>query len=71
MLTSVHELMKEVSTGGSLGSNKHALVEFVISSNMSLTKGKVKTLNFREVNLQLFKYYFNVLLFLNIQILLK
>ena len=55
VLTSAEELIKEVKIGGSLSCSDYALVEFVISRYMGLAKSKVRTLNFRKANFQLFK----------------
>lgn len=55
VLSSVEELIKEVKTGGTLGRNDHALLEFVVSGNKVLVRSRVGTLNFRKVNVRLFK----------------
>ena len=48
--TNAEEIIKEVKIGGSLGCSEHALVEFVISRNMSLVKSRVRILNFKRMN---------------------
>lgn len=55
VLSSVEELIKEVKTGGTLGCSDHALLEFVVSGNKVLVRSRVGTLNFRKVNVRLFK----------------
>lgn len=55
MLTGVEELIKEIKTGGILGCSDHALLEFVISRNKGLVRSRVGTLNFRRLNIRLFK----------------
>lgn len=46
----MHQIIREVKTGGSLGCSNHALVKFVISRNMSLAKSKSDP-EFQESNL--------------------
>jgi len=50
---------KQVKTGGSVGCSNHTLAEFLISRSVGLTKSRVRTLNFRRVNFQLFKELLN------------
>jgi len=45
--------------GGSLSCSGHALVEFTVLRDMGQAKGKVRTLNFRKANFQLFKELVN------------
>ncbi|GAB0209193.1 hypothetical protein GRJ2_003385000 [Grus japonensis] len=59
MVTNASELMGEVKTGGSLGCSDHALVEFTVLRDMGQVKSKVRTLNFRKANFQLFKELVN------------
>lgn len=49
------EVTKEVKIGGSLGCSDHVLVKFGISRNMGLAKSGVRILNYRRMNLRLFK----------------
>lgn len=56
MLTNTEDVIKEVKTGGSLGYSNHALVEFVIIKNRSLSKSEVRTLNFKRANFRLFLF---------------
>lgn len=53
MLTIGKELIKEFKIRSSLGYSDYALVEFVISRNMSLAKSRLRTLNFRRAKFQL------------------
>ena len=46
--------LKVLKVGGSLGCSDHALVEFVISRDVGLSKGGVRTLNFGRANFKLF-----------------
>ena len=54
LLTNAEETIKGVNVGGSLGCSDHALVEFVISRDVCLAKGGVRTLNFGRANCNLF-----------------
>ena len=49
------EIIKESKVGGSPGCSDCALVEFVTLRNVGLGRNRVRTLNFRKANLQLFK----------------
>ena len=55
LLTNMDELIKDIKISVSLGCSDHALVEFTILRDMGQVKSKVRTLNFRRVNFQLFK----------------
>jgi len=55
VLANAEEIIKEIEIGGSLGCSDLTLVEFVISRNMGLAKCGVMTLNFKRVNIRLFK----------------
>ncbi|GAB0178027.1 hypothetical protein GRJ2_000268000 [Grus japonensis] len=55
LLTNMDELIRDVKTGGSLGCSNHALVEFTILRNMGQLRSRIRTLNFRRTNFQLFK----------------
>lgn len=55
VLTNADELIKEDKIGGCLGRSDYTLVELVILRNMGLAKNKIRTMNFRKVNFQLFK----------------
>ena len=46
-------------TGGSLGYSDHTPVEFTLLRNMGQGKSKVRTMNFRETNFQLFEELVN------------
>lgn len=50
VLTNAEEIIKDIKIGCSLGCSEHALVEFVISRNMSLVKSRVRILNFKRMN---------------------
>ncbi|GAB0181507.1 hypothetical protein GRJ2_000616000 [Grus japonensis] len=54
-LTNMDELIRDVKIGGSLGCSDHVLVKFTILRDMGQMKSRVKTLNFRKANFQLFK----------------
>lgn len=47
--------MGEVKTGGSLGGNEHALVEFTVLRDMGQESSQEMALNFRKVHFQLFR----------------
>ncbi|XP_048788476.1 uncharacterized protein LOC125687389 [Lagopus muta] len=53
LLTNAEEIIKGVKVGGCLGSSDHALVEFVISSDVGLAKSRTRTLNFRRADFKL------------------
>ena len=55
LVTNARELIGDVKIRGSLGCSDHALVEFALLREMGQAKSKVRTLNFRKANLQLFK----------------
>jgi len=55
IVANTSELIGDVKTGGSLGCSDHALVDFTVLRNMGQVKHKVRTLNFRKGNFQLFK----------------
>ena len=55
VLTIEEESIREVKTGGSLGSSDHALVEFVILKNAGPAKSRARTLCFRRANFWLLK----------------
>ncbi|GAB0190824.1 ras GTPase-activating protein 1-like [Grus japonensis] len=59
MVTNASELMKDIKIGGSLGCSDHALVEFTVLREMDQATSKVRTLNFRKANFQLFKELVN------------
>ena len=59
MFTNTSELIGDVKIGGSLGCSDHALVEFAVLRDMGQAKSKVRTLNFRKANFQLFKELVN------------
>ncbi|PKU45940.1 hypothetical protein llap_3743 [Limosa lapponica baueri] len=55
LVTNASELIGDIKTGGSLGCSDHALVEFAVLTDMYQAKSKVRTLNFRKADFQLFK----------------
>ena len=56
MLTNAaEESVRGVKAGGSLGCSDHTLVEFVMLRNAGLAISRVRTLNARRANFQLFK----------------
>ena len=59
MVTNSSELIRDAKIGGSLGCSDHALVEFAVLRDMGQAKSKVRTLNFRKANFQLFKELVN------------
>lgn len=52
---SADELILNVKIGGSLGCSDHALVKFAVLRDMGQAKNKVRPLNFRKADFQLFK----------------
>ena len=59
LVTNASKLIRDVKIGDSLGCSDHALVEFTVLRDMGQMKNKVKTLNFRKANFQLFKELVN------------
>ena len=59
LVTNASELIGDIKIGGSLGCSDHALVEFAVLRGMGQAKNKVRTLNFRKANFQLFKELVN------------
>jgi len=59
VVTYTSEIIGEVKTGGSLGCSDRSLVEFAVLRRKSQVKSEVRTLNFRNVNFQLFKQLVN------------
>jgi len=55
LLTNTDELIRDAKTSGSLGCSDHAQVELAILSDMGQVKSRIRRLNFRRANLQLFK----------------
>jgi len=55
LVTNTSELINDIKTGGSLGCSDHTLVEFIVLSDKSWAKSKVRTLNFRKPDFQLFE----------------
>lgn len=50
-----HELIGDVKTGGSLGCCDHTLVDIAVLCDTDQAKSKVRTMNFKKANFQLFK----------------
>jgi len=55
LITNARELIGGIKIGGSLGCRDHGLVDFAVLRDKGQVKSKVKTLNFRKANFQLFK----------------
>ena len=55
MVTNASELIGNIKIAGRLGCSDHALVEFTVLRDMGQAKSKVRTLNFRQEDFQLFK----------------
>ena len=58
-VTNASELTGDVKTGGSLGCSDHPLVEFSLLMDKCQAKNKVRPLNFRKTDFQLFKALVN------------
>ncbi|KAK4821784.1 hypothetical protein QYF61_002200 [Mycteria americana] len=59
LVTNASELISGVKIGGSLGCSDHALVAFTVLRDMGQAMSKVRTLNFRKANFQMFKELVN------------
>lgn len=55
MVTNVNELMGNIKARGSLGCRDHVLVEFAVLRDMTQVRSKVRPLDARKANFQLFK----------------
>jgi len=55
MVTNTKELISDIKTRSSLGFSNHTLVELANLRDKGWARSKVRTLNFREANFQLFK----------------
>jgi len=55
MFTDSSELIGDIEIGGSLGCRHHTLVEFTVLRGIGQAKSKVRNMNFRKANFQLFK----------------
>jgi len=62
LVTSASKLISDIKIGSSLGCSDHALVEFTVLRDTGQSKTKVRTLNFRKANFQLFKQLVNRIL---------
>lgn len=54
MVTNERELRGDIEIGGSLQCSDHALVGFAVLRNRGQIRRKVRLLNFRKTNFQLF-----------------
>ena len=59
MLTNANELIGDIRFGHCLGCSDCAIVEFTLSSYMRQSKSKIRKLNFRKANFQLFRELVN------------
>jgi len=59
LVTNTSELIGDIKIGGSLGCSDHTLVELAVLRDTGQAKSKVRTLNFRKTNFQLFKELVN------------
>ena len=53
------ELTDDIRIGGCLGVSDHAMVEITFLRDIGLPKSKIRKLNFRKANVQLFKKLVN------------
>jgi len=53
VLASMEEIIRGVKIRSSLGCSDYALVMFMITRNVGLAKSRIRTLNFKRVNLKL------------------
>jgi len=54
LVTSARDLIGDVKIGGSLGCSDHALVELAVLRDLAQEKSKLRTLNSRKANFQIF-----------------
>jgi len=59
LVTNASKLIRDIKIGGSLRCSDHTLVEFIVLSDKSWAKSRVRTLNFRKANFQLFEELVN------------
>ena len=57
LVTNASRLIDDIKTGVSLGCSHHTPVKFAVLTNTGEEKSKVRTLNFRKANFQLFKEF--------------
>jgi len=55
LLTNASELSSDIRTTGCLGCSNHAVVEFTPLRGIRQAKNKIRMLNFRKANFQLFR----------------
>jgi len=55
MFTSASELIGGIKTAGSLGCSDHVLVDFTVLRDTGKARTRVRTLNFRKDDFQLFQ----------------
>lgn len=55
MLTNANELIGDIRIGGSLVYKDHPMMEFTLLRTIRQSVSKIKALNFRKTNFQLFK----------------
>jgi len=59
LLTSANELIVDIRIGDCPGCSDHAMVEVMLQRDMGQVKSKIKKLNFRKANFQLFRELVN------------
>lgn len=50
LVTNANELIHDIRIGGCLYCSVHAMIEFLLQTDMRQSKSKVRTLNFRKTN---------------------
>ena len=58
-LTNANELISDIRTGGCPGCSDHAIVEFMLQRDMRQPKSKIRALNCRKADFQLFRELVN------------
>jgi len=59
LFISTSELTDDIRIGGCFGCSDHAMVKFTIPEDMTKTESKIRSLNFRKANIQLFRELVN------------
>ena len=59
LLTSANELIGNIRIGGCLGCSDHGMVEFILQREMRRAKNKIRMINFRKTEFQLFRELVN------------
>ena len=60
LLTNANDQISDYRTGGCLSCSHYITLEFTLQRDMKQAKSKIKVLNFRKANFELFRYLVNI-----------